>query len=281
LFGRIEEQLVGSRTILVLPDGPLWLVPFDALLLVAGRSDEPPATAAVYSAFSLRSVTQLRKLDSAHRRCALIVAKSGFQLYPNLASVCGEARAVAEQLEDAGHATTVLLETDATAAKVLHAMRDVEVMHLATHAVASPGGGEPHIVIDDGSGGDATLPIREIAALRLSARLVFLSACSSSLGLASVGEGVVSIARAFILSGCKCVIASLWPVVTEDAAILAERFYTELALHESPAVALLRAKRDWGDGGSFMRTAAAFQIYGDGEGPSNISNVAELIRSRL
>ncbi|HZO47600.1 MAG TPA: CHAT domain-containing protein [Xanthobacteraceae bacterium] len=283
LFDKIADQLAGSETILVLPDGPLWLLPFDALMLSAKAANETPDEAAVYSAFSLRSIGQLRNLAPARRpqrRHAVIVAKSEFQNQANLKSTIGEVKAIAAHLEQAGFATTILQGAQATGPNVLRAMGDAEIVHIATHAVAPADGTDPYIVIDDGSGGDATLTLKDIIALRLPARLVFLSVCSSGAGSASVGEGIVSIARAFILTGCQGVIASLWPVVTEDAATLAERFYEAYTRVDSPAEALRIAKRGWHDGGPFMRTAAAFQIYGDGDARYTVNDLVASIRKR-
>jgi CHAT domain-containing protein/tetratricopeptide (TPR) repeat protein len=283
LLGRISEKFADTKLLFVLPDGPLWLLPFDALLLAAEPVPDRTTSVPVYSAFSLRTIQQLRSLvpvAGCPQRQAVIVAKSVFKNYPELPSTIAEAKTVSTRLAQGGFETTTLKGVEATPSRVVRSLQGAHIVHLATHAVAPSDGSESYIVLDDGSGGEAALTVRDIVDLRLSARVVFLSVCSSAAGTASVGEGIVSIARAFILTGCQSVIASLWPVVAEDSAILAERFYSTYLYVDSPAMALHVAKGSWSGGGPLMRTAAAFQLYGDGDARFTVRDLVNLVRSR-
>lgn len=283
LFDKIKDQYARGETILVSPDGPLWLLPFDALNVAALPAANAVASIPVYCAFSLHTVELLRELAPMRhpgQRYAVIVAKAEFETQPGLDSTIDEANSIGSHLEQVGFAVTMLQGGDATPPKLLRAMGDAEVIHLATHAVAPADGTEPYVVLDNGEGGDAKLTVKDIVALRLTARVVFLSVCSSAAGADSVGEGVVSIARAFILTGCQSVIASLWPVVAEDSAALAKKFYVAYADNKAPAAALAIAKGSWHDGGPFMRTAAAFQVYGDGEPDYTVSDFVSFVRKQ-
>lgn len=60
------------------------------------------------------------------------------------------------------------------------------------------------------------LTMEDIANVGIRAKLVVLSCCNSGHGKIMTAEGVVGIARAFLGSGARSVLMSLWPV--NDAA---------------------------------------------------------------
>jgi CHAT domain-containing protein/tetratricopeptide (TPR) repeat protein len=82
---------------------------------------------------------------------------------------------------------------------------------------------------------DATLPAEdgllsayEIFNLKLKADLVVLSACETGLGKEMKGEGLITLTRAFMFAGTPSLIVSLWNVNDESAADLMVRFYRNL-----------------------------------------------------
>ena len=74
---------------------------------------------------------------------------------------------------------------------------------------------------------DYVLTMEDVKNANLNARLVVLSCCHSSQGEVKA-EGVVGIARAFLATGARSVLASLWKI--GDAATLKfmEIFYQQL-----------------------------------------------------
>lgn len=75
---------------------------------------------------------------------------------------------------------------------------------------------------------DGLLSAYEIFNLKLKADLVVLSACETGLGKEVKGEGLMSLMRAFIYAGTPSVVVSLWNVNDESAADLMIRFYRHL-----------------------------------------------------
>src|SRR5262249_4913044 len=73
-------------------------------------------------------------------------------------------------------------------------------------------------------------------------RLAVLSACNTADG-ATVGEGVLSLARAFLEAGVPTVVASLASIDDAEAARFLDLFYRELAMGRLPVEALRRAQR--------------------------------------
>jgi CHAT domain-containing protein/Tfp pilus assembly protein PilF len=106
-----------------------------------------------------------------------------------------------------------------------------------------------------------------LESVRLDADLVTLSACSSGLGQAMGGEGLIGLTRAFQYAGARSVLASLWSVSDASTAALMQRFYAHLARGVSKDRALALAQREllrlesgrW----SHPYYWAAFQLAGD------------------
>jgi CHAT domain-containing protein len=77
---------------------------------------------------------------------------------------------------------------------------------------------------------------------------VFLSGCETALGAARTTtfarlEDATTLGDAFLLSGARGVVATLWRIDDAGAAGFAERFYRNLERHD-PAEALAMAQRE-------------------------------------
>ena len=75
---------------------------------------------------------------------------------------------------------------------------------------------------------------------KLKAELVVLSGCHTSRGRVTT-EGVLSMARSFMIAGVPCVVASLWKVDDTATKALMERFYEALRRNASVPEALRSA----------------------------------------
>jgi len=82
----------------------------------------------------------------------------------------------------------------------------------------------------------------EIHNLSLNADLVVLSACETGVGKSIRGEGVLSLARAFMYAGAPSVLTTLWEVNDFTSAALIETFYSNLSTGMSKPAALQQAK---------------------------------------
>jgi CHAT domain-containing protein/tetratricopeptide (TPR) repeat protein len=96
-----------------------------------------------------------------------------------------------------------------------------KVIHFATHGMVVPAYPELSALVlsqRPTQGEDGYLRMEEIAKLRLRADFVNLSACDTGLGRLYEGEGVVSLAHAFLIAGANGLSVSLWQVADESTA---------------------------------------------------------------
>ena len=103
----------------------------------------------------------------------------------------------------------------ATKEKVLQKIHSVGLIHIAAHGDA--GRGRIALSPSNNEKDDFLLTMSDISKVQLRAKLVVLSCCHSARGQIKA-EGVVGIARAFLGSGARSVLVSLWAV--DDSATM-------------------------------------------------------------
>jgi CHAT domain-containing protein/tetratricopeptide (TPR) repeat protein len=143
---------------------------------------------------------------------------------------------------------------------------DYSILHLAAHAVVDDLDPQrSFVLLAAGGGEDGLLQAREIADLDLDGKVVVLSACSGIAGKGIEAEGVINLARAFLVSGARAVVGSLWPLRDEEAAQFFDRFYARLAEGRSLDDALLKAQGDLAAAGAPAAAWAGLLVVGDGQ----------------
>ncbi len=139
-------------------------------------------------------------------------------------------------------------------------------VHFATHGVLGTAGNEqPGLVLSlvgDQAGEDGYLRLDEVTGLRLNADLVVLSACQSGLGRVGRAEGVSGLSRAFLSSGSRGVVSSLWRVDDQATADLMTALYSGLNDGKSTSASLGDAQRAMIADGEPPAHWAAFVMIG-------------------
>jgi CHAT domain-containing protein len=121
-----------------------------------------------------------------------------------------------------------------------------DFIHFATHGFVNSQYTELSGLLltqDSSSSEDGILYTGEILGLTLKAELVTLSACETALGKKIEGEGVRGLTTAFIFAGARSVISSLWKVADESTSLLMIDFYNELHAGKDKVSALRAAKQ--------------------------------------
>ncbi len=141
------------------------------------------------------------------------------------------------------------------------------ILHFATHNIVAEHPDLSGLVLSrfDASGRrmQGFLGVQEIYGLKLSAELIVLSACGTGLGSEVRGEGVLGLTRAFLHSGAKRVVVSLWSVQERETTELMTRFYRKLR-DGLPASAALRSAQASMFSDSYRpRAWASFVLQGE------------------
>ncbi|HEX7772311.1 MAG TPA: CHAT domain-containing protein, partial [Pyrinomonadaceae bacterium] len=124
-----------------------------------------------------------------------------------------------------------------------------QIVHFATHGVVDTEHPELSGIIlsmvnEQGSPEDGFFQIHDIYNLKLSARLVVLSACSTALGKNVRGEGFIGLTRAFMYAGAQSTVASLWKVDDNATTELMRQFYDGMLNQGVSPPAALRAAQE-------------------------------------
>jgi CHAT domain-containing protein len=234
LYGWLVAPVLAGRSpsrIVLVPSGPLHLLPFAALH--DGR-DYLVGRVAVTSLPSLNALRHLsRALATSGRRVS--VGWTGDGAEP-LSFVPRETEAFGKAFPGA----TLLEGPKATRARVLAEAQEAEIIHLATHARYD----EETPVLSALALFDGPLPLLEILGLKLQASLVILSACETGVGQLDGADGVVGLHQAFLIAGARRVLSSLFRVSDMGTALLMKHLFRRLARGEAAEEALRGAQND-------------------------------------
>ena len=284
-----------ARRVFIVPDGALHLVPFDALFEATGN--DPPILTTVPSASVLALLRGKAPGNSPERSLLAIGGVPYDRMFATPAALSAARRSVDDAgLFDASYPpkvpvltfserevlaaarllgpNSVVLTGDRASESTLKAqdLNAFDVLHFAVHAFADAKFPERAALVllnDPAAGEDGLLQPREIARFRLNATVVVLSACDTSVGPTIGQEGVLNLARAFLLAGAQSVVTTLWTVSDATSTALMQRFYQNLTAGQDVAEALARSKaatlKEFGP--DALPTVAAFQLVGPGDHP--------------
>jgi len=241
LLAPIEPLLEGRSRLSIIPDGPLHLLPFDALVI--SRS---PVLQFAVDRYTVSLAPSLSLADIGDRPLPpgrTVAFVGGGAAPPGGGGLEGAGRGPAGRAAGLGPAgVTVFQAPRATERAVRQHAGGAGVLHFAVHARANDA--EPayaRLALTRDGDDDGRLHAYEIESLPLRGTLVILSACETGAGRLLAGEGVLSLSRAFLRAGAGGTVATLWPVGSTTADLMGQ-FYPALARRETPAVALRQAK---------------------------------------
>jgi len=137
------------------------------------------------------------------------------------------------------------VNSDATEQKFYDVAGDYRMVHLSTHGVADARQGDYSYLAfaeQKDSIENEFLYVRDIYNTQLNADLVFLSACETAQGELQRGEGIISLARAFSYAGAKSIITTLWQVDDTATKDISIDFYKNLKKGNTKDTSLRNAK---------------------------------------
>ncbi len=138
--------------------------------------------------------------------------------------------------------------TKATKQIFLQNAEKYDILHLAMHTILNdtlPLYSKMVFSADSSGKNERALNTYEIYNLKLKSDMVVLSGCNTGSGKLQKGEGVMSLARAFLYAGCPSIIMTLWNVEDVSSAALMIEFYKNLKNGFTKDEALRRAKTSY------------------------------------
>jgi CHAT domain-containing protein len=277
----------GVTRLVIIPDGYLHRVPFDALRLADGSAAierwaiglSPSASLAATlwrkrgesgSAPERSSVLALGDPEFALELASAITRegetfRSAFEAQgglPRLAGSGEEARAVARYGRGGSE---VRVRGEASEEWIKHAPLDrFGVIHLATHALVDESSlARTALALAPGAREDGFLSPADLADLTLDADMVVLSACRTAGGVTVAGEGVQGLTTPLLAAGARSVVATQWRVGDRSTVRLVADLYDGLARGETVAEALRSAKLAALRRGAPAGEWAGFTVVGD------------------
>ena len=256
-------QLSGLASIVIVPDGVLWDLPFQALQRADGSYlvektaiDYVPSLAVLHALKSIAPRTRAA-------RTLLAMGNPGGET-PEQAD---ETLAVGK-LYAAGNVTTFVGKA-ATLAQFRQSSSSFDVVHLAAHGIyddREPMASHMLLASAPGQAQAGWLRAREIQAMQLHAELVVLSGCETGKGAFEDGEGLVGMSWATLAAGAHGALASAWRVEANSTTEMMLAFHLNMLRGVNKAEALRRAElkvlRDKNTSHPFYW--AAFVLMGDG-----------------
>jgi CHAT domain-containing protein/thioredoxin-like negative regulator of GroEL len=233
LIAPIQSDLMAAKpdTLMILPDGPLHLLPFAGLQDERGQFLIERASIAVAPS---RSVL---------RHC-LDLGQGRNSANPSILLIDGSAN-----LTNARDELAFLLRLYGSDARLLspegeraggQAVASSEIIHFAGHSAILQG--KPVLMLK-GPPAELYLDSAAITAWQLPrARLVYLAGCSTGIGPLREGESPWGLVPAFLKAGAPAIITSLLPVDDASTRVLTSRFYELLRGNATNAGALQKAQ---------------------------------------
>jgi len=252
----------GIDRLVIVPDGVLFRLPFEALALPAPGPEGPVF---VNDRFTVSYAPSAASLAQAEKTPRPVYAKTALAFGVPASS----AAAVLDDIYrregfSEGPLPFIKKEISDLASRIDRKMIDVyqggeateeafkgldlaayRLIHLACHAFSD----DSHplrssLLLSPGPEGreDGYLQVSEMYELKTKADLVVLSACQTGRGKIVANGGNLGLPRAFLFAGARSVLSTLWPISDESGSVFMRCFYDAYFRDESKAAALREAK---------------------------------------
>lgn len=264
LFNPQIQDAKDKPDLVVIPDGPLFYIPMEALITTPGSGKEVDYQKLHYlvnsqnisydysTRFLLKNYN--RPGNSASPRVLALSFSNDHALKNRLGKLnilrnadsvelpgsARELKAISTYMEGQFY-----MGDDATETVFKKEAPGYDILHLAVHGVAdSLNSYKSKLVFKKNIDtlNDGNLYAYEIYSLPIKAKLAVLSACESGVGKLNTGEGMFSMARGFIYAGCPSVIISYWRVNDNSTELIISNFYKQISTGNRIDQSLQKAK---------------------------------------
>jgi CHAT domain-containing protein len=242
-----QAQLKGKTRLIIVPDGKLWELPFQALPTRANRYLlEDAAISYAPSLTVLREMTKRQKPQSAAPTLLALgnpalseeaVKRATFALRDGKFEPLPEAEAEVKTLGQLYGAarSKVYVGAEAREDRAKTEAGQMRILHFATHGILNDAAPlYSHLVLAQSDREDGLLEAWELMQMDLQADLAVLSACETARGRIGAGEGVIGLTWALFVAGVPATVVSQWKVESASTRELMLNFHRQL---RAPAAA--------------------------------------------
>jgi CHAT domain-containing protein len=247
------RELIAGNNLIVIPDEEIALLPFDAFLVNEPAPDQADYEGLQYllydysvsycyfSSLIFNKGFPRQEGEEVFSFAPYYGLKADYGLVPDqLLGTVTELKSVYRWFRGKSFTGESATETN-----FMLAIKEPAIFHLAMHSVSDSANSRYSYLLFDTQNDtleDGRLYNYEISLLRLQSPMVVLSACNSGTGTLFHGEGLMSLARGFILAGASSVIMTSWEVNDEKSADIISGFYYFLSTGKRKDDALRLAK---------------------------------------
>jgi CHAT domain-containing protein/tetratricopeptide (TPR) repeat protein len=262
LIAPIAAEL--KQNVIIVPDKALANLPFDALLTKVSEKTErfqqhqyllQKYNISYCNSIDLLSKMKIKNSESRAKNTLLAVAPfydNSSPFIDSLKSIAAVTRDKLDALPYSGEEVfkvakimggKTLTGNDANKNNVTDVWTNYQILHFATHGKANFEQGEFSYLAFSPMAQDKRLYAKDIYNFDLNhVEMVVLSACESGIGEQQIGEGAISIARAFAQAGAKSIVTTLWSINDEKTKDIMAYFYKNLKAGMTKSKALQQAK---------------------------------------
>ena len=242
------DQLRGETNFIIAPDGPLWELPFQALLSAPERYlIEDHAVSYVPSFTVLREMVNQRGRRNVSSLSLLAFGNPSLGVAPSrFASSVWHGEELIP-LPDAERQVKTLARLNGLKLSKVYTGDEASeerfkaeagkyrIVHLAAHGILNNANPMYSQIVlaqtergDRNGDDDGLLEAWEIMKLDLNADMVVLSACETGRGRIGAGEGVVGLSWALFVAGSPTTVVSQWKVASAGTTELMVEFYRQM-----------------------------------------------------
>ncbi len=264
LFGEeIKDFINGREKLIIIPDGIFNFVPFDALITEMPAETEINYKSLKYLVYDY----QIHQLYSASQLLNQPDIKPASNTYAGFAPVYDSVqvamldkqeirpylRGLGELKANTGEVALVAdmlngqtyFDKDASEMSFKKLAQTSTVLHMAMHAVVDLENPMSSMLLfsqDFDDDEDNKLKVYEIYSESINARLAVLSACNTAYGKLILGEGVMSLARAFYQAGVPSIVSTMWWADDQTSRDIIVSFFEGVKNHQPLGLALRESK---------------------------------------
>lgn len=263
-----KYQLKGIDHLIIVPDGPLKNVAFNALAIDTSKDMISPSTYLLsrFSICYLYYCSQIKKSKVSSQQkqnylgFGIEYEKSFLKEILCHINLNNDYTSIGEDVslstlkfadDEVKYCAKLLngeclLNTSVTLSSVLSRVNDYNIIHFSTHAFVDESDYlNSFIVLNRDKNETYRLKYSDILSLDIDPELVVLSACQTNAGANVSGEGLMSLSRAFVQSGSKSTVGSYWNTPDYATKELMTLFYKNLKNGNTKSNALRLAQLEF------------------------------------